>query len=155
MFKIAFTFAFTILVAATTFAGGTGAQKDRPQKLLASLDVDGMVAEATVAPRPAIDDESSAPLEYALTQNSPNPFNPSTVIRYALPHLSKVKLSVYDAKGRPVAILTDEVQRAGEKSVEWLAANVPAGTYFYRLDAKAVGDPSIRFCQAGKMILAR
>ncbi len=91
---------------------------------------------------------SGTPLQFALSQNYPNPFNPSTVISYQLPVVSNVKLIIYDLLGREVATLVNAVEEPGYKSVEWNAAAVASGVYFYRLKA---GD----FMQTKKLLLTK
>lgn len=73
--------------------------------------------------------------EFALQQNYPNPFNPSTMISYSLAEPSLVSLSVFDLTGREVAELVRGEQAAGAYSVSFNAGNLPAGMYFYRLQA--------------------
>ncbi len=80
------------------------------------------------------------PQTFALQQNYPNPFNPSTTIRYALPEMARVNLSIYNVLGQRVAELTNEVQSAGYYSVIWDGRNqsdsqVATGVYFYRIEA--------------------
>jgi len=83
-----------------------------------------------------------------LEQNFPNPFNPSTVIRYDLPSESFVTLTVNDMLGREVARLVDGRQGPGYKTVDFSAAHLPSGVYVYRLRAGAT-------VQMRKMILLR
>ena len=73
------------------------------------------------------------PAEYYLSQNYPNPFNPETEINYALPADGMVTLEVYNLLGQRVATLIDEIQAAGTYTVTWNAAEMPSGTYFYRI----------------------
>nr|MBC8424336.1 T9SS type A sorting domain-containing protein [bacterium] len=89
-----------------------------------------------------VDPGDGAPPETGLRleQNHPNPFNPSTTIRYELPERAHVRLGVYDAAGREVAVLRDEVQAKGEQAVRWDGIDeggqpVGAGVYFVQLDA--------------------
>lgn len=77
------------------------------------------------------------PSEYKLEQNFPNPFNPSTSIRFALPQAAHVKLTVYDLNGRLVTTLVNDNLTAGNHFVEFHAANLPSGVYFYRIQAGA------------------
>ena len=75
-----------------------------------------------------------------LYQNDPNPFNPSTRIRYSLPNRAHVRLDIYDPLGRRVATLVDEVRDAGPNEAVWngksdSGATVASGVYFYRLSA--------------------
>jgi parallel beta-helix repeat protein len=65
----------------------------------------------------------------------PNPFNASTTISYQLPVDGHVRLAVYNALGQKVAVLVDEEQQAGYRSVVWDAAEVSSGLYFYSLTA--------------------
>jgi hypothetical protein len=75
-----------------------------------------------------------------LYQNSPNPFNPSTTIRYHLPSAQNVRVAVYDAVGRELLTLVDRVQDAGTHDVRWngrdrAGRQVVSGVYFYQLRA--------------------
>ncbi|MFA4948982.1 MAG: FlgD immunoglobulin-like domain containing protein [Candidatus Krumholzibacteriia bacterium] len=83
---------------------------------------------------------STPRLPLTLSQNVPNPFNPSTTIRYYLPERCRVKVAVYDAAGRAIASLADLDQPAGHYSFTWngrdnLGKNVASGIYFCRLQA--------------------
>jgi len=81
---------------------------------------------------------AAAPSAFALEQNSPNPFNPSTTIRFALPEASQVNLVVYDVNGRAIRTLASGSFSAGMHSVVWDARDdrgreVATGTYIYRI----------------------
>jgi endo-1,4-beta-xylanase len=78
---------------------------------------------------------SGVPSRYALDQNFPNPFNPTTNIRYSLPVASKVTLIVYDILGREVRTLVNVVQAPGQYTVTLNAERLATGVYFYRLHA--------------------
>jgi hypothetical protein len=94
------------------------------------------------------------PKQYVLEENYPDPFNPSTTIRYALPEKGYVVLKVYDLLGREVATLVDGVQDAGYRSVLFEAGNLPSGVYFYRIKAGSNSSgEAIGFTAAKRMLL--
>jgi hypothetical protein len=80
-------------------------------------------------------DQSNIPKEYALQQNFPNPFNPTTTISYQLPKSSFVKLAIYDINGRLVEILVNDQKNAGYYSINWNAVNISSGIYIYKIEA--------------------
>ncbi|MDH4337248.1 MAG: multicopper oxidase domain-containing protein [Candidatus Krumholzibacteria bacterium] len=103
----------------------------------------GSMDDGGAAPR-----TSGLPTAYSLGQNTPNPFNPTTQIRFALPAESRVSLVVYNVAGQKVATLIDDTAPAGYHTVELDAANLASGVYFYRLDAG-------NFSQTRKMVLLK
>jgi hypothetical protein len=76
-----------------------------------------------------------SPETFSLTQNFPNPFNPSTTIRYALPHRSHVTLTVFNTLGQQVAQLVNGDIDAGNHEIQFNATNLASGVYFYRIQA--------------------
>jgi hypothetical protein len=76
------------------------------------------------------------PDEFGLSQNFPNPFNPSTMIRYALPARTLVRLTVFNMLGQQVALLQNGEQEAGRHDVRFDAQGLPSGLYFYRLQVR-------------------
>ncbi len=84
--------------------------------------------------------DQGIPRRFALAQNFPNPFNPTTEISYQLPDFSNVVLKVYDVLGREVATLVNEKKVAGKYSVTWNASSMSSGVYFYRLQAGAYSE---------------
>lgn len=88
------------------------------------------------------------PTSFSLMQNFPNPFNPSTAIRFDIPKASFVSIVVYDIMGREVEVLANENARAGKYEVKWNASVYSSGIYFYTL---RTGD----FSQTKKMILTK
>jgi hypothetical protein len=83
---------------------------------------------------------ASGPEAYALQQSYPNPFNPSTTIRFSLPKSGYVTLKVYDLVGREVETLVEGVRAAGTYSVEWIPNNLASGVYLYRMQAGTFTD---------------
>jgi GH35 family endo-1,4-beta-xylanase len=78
---------------------------------------------------------STIPANYRLDQNFPNPFNPSTKIRYSIVKASRVTLKIYDILGREILTLVNENQLPGQYTVTFDAKNLASGVYFYRLNA--------------------
>ena len=98
--------------------------------------VNGTGVESDPDPEPEIPARTGLKLE----QNHPNPFNPSTTIRYALPARSHVRIGVYDTAGREVVVLMDGVQDEGDQVVRWDGIDregqaVSAGLYVVRVEA--------------------
>ena len=79
--------------------------------------------------------KGTLPAHYTLTQNFPNPFNPTTNFQFQIPFTSIVTIQVYDILGREVASLLNELKPAGTYQVLWNASNLPSGVYFYQLRA--------------------
>ncbi len=73
--------------------------------------------------------------EYELKQNYPNPFNPVTKIKYALPQSGKIILRVYNLLGQQIRTLVNEYKLAGNYEVDFNAAELSSGIYFYRIEA--------------------
>jgi hypothetical protein len=84
-------------------------------------------------PTGTIEEISQIPMQFSLSQNHPNPFNTSTIIRYDLPLAGDVRLEIYDILGRKVETLIDGWQPAGAHSVVWDAEGVSSGIYFYTI----------------------
>jgi hypothetical protein len=77
---------------------------------------------------------------FSLDENYPNPFNPSTTIRFSLPENGVTTLKVYDISGSEVSSLVDGNLEAGEHEVNFNASNLASGTYFYRLTSGSFTD---------------
>jgi hypothetical protein len=75
------------------------------------------------------------PESFQLYPAFPNPFNATTTVLFTVPSAQRVSLRVYDATGRQVKVLYDDVVGAGRHRVAWEAANVPSGVYFVRMIA--------------------
>lgn len=99
--------------------------------------------------------EMETPDEFELFPNYPNPFNPSTTIKYSVSNVtlsgvegSRVVIKVYDVLGNEVAALVDEYKPAGSYEVDFNALSLSSGVYFYRLQSGS-------FIETKKMILLR
>jgi hypothetical protein len=88
------------------------------------------------------------PTSYSLLQNYPNPFNPFTTIEFDIPETQFIRLVIYDILGREIAVLVNGQLQPQKYKIQWNAANVSSGVYFYKL----TGD---NFNDVKKMILIR
>ena len=88
------------------------------------------------------------PIEFSLEQNYPNPFNPVTIIKYSIPKESDVSLVVFNTLGEEVAVLVNESKRIGNYEVEFNAATLTSGVYFYQIQTGS-------FIQVRKMVLLK
>ncbi len=85
---------------------------------------------------------------FSLAQNYPNPFNPSTSIGYELFEAGQIRLSIYNTAGQEMEVLVDAFQNTGTYNVNWNAANLANGVYFYKLE-------SANFSQTKKLLLQK
>ena len=85
---------------------------------------------------------------YKLFSNYPNPFNPSTKIKYAVAEKTYVSLKIYDIAGSEVASIVNSEHVAGEYEIEFNAGNLTSGVYLYKIQAG-------NFVQTKKMILMK
>jgi hypothetical protein len=122
-----------------------------------TLDFDGQTRHATTPDIGAdefngvvvgVEDEQQLPTEFALEQNYPNPFNPSTKISWQSPVGSHHTLKIFDVLGNEVATLVDEYKSAGIYVVDFNAASLPSGVYFYQLKAS-------NYIETKKMLLLK
>jgi len=117
---------------------------------LRQVDLDGSVHFSEPVRADALAGvQETAPAAYALAQNFPNPFNPSTTIRYSLPTRSYVTMSVFNALGQMVAQLVNGEVEAGHHETTFDAAGLPSGIYLYRMQARPVSSPIGRDSPAG------
>jgi hypothetical protein len=100
------------------------------------------------APMSDVTSLEGIPLEFGLSQNFPNPFNPTTVIQYGLPKASRVSLEVFSVLGQRVTVVDEGERIAGYHEVRFDASSLPSGVYVYRLQA---GE----FTQTRKLVLVR
>jgi hypothetical protein len=88
------------------------------------------------------------PNQYELYQNFPNPFNPSTKIRYSVPQSSTIVIKVFDILGNEIETLVDEEKFIGTYELTWNAERLPSGIYFYKLQSGS-------FVETKKMVLMK
>ena len=96
----------------------------------------------------SVQNPDNLPVEFSLMQNFPNPFNPSTTIRYQIAERSMVRLAVYDILGREVALLVNEEKPTGSYEVQFDRSGLSSGVYFYKFAAGS-------FVQAHTMIILK
>jgi len=100
------------------------------------------------------------PQTYELLGNYPNPFNPSTTIKYALPYSSDVELTIYDITGKVITTLNRNGQSAGYQNIVWngnsqQGSRVSSGVYFYRFKATSLENNGKMFEKTAKMLLLK
>lgn len=88
------------------------------------------------------------PLNFSLSQNYPNPYNPQTKIKFAVPKASFTKLNVYDILGREVVTLVNEELKPGTYEADWDGSDYSSGVYLYKIIS---GD----YTETRKMILMK
>jgi endo-1,4-beta-D-glucanase Y len=101
----------------------------------------------------SVEESETSPVGFFLYQSYPNPFNPTTTIRYTIGKTSQARLSIYNLLGQKIKMLVDSFQKAGDHSIVWDATddyNIPvnSGIYFYRLQTNNISLQN-------KMILLR
>ncbi|RPI14015.1 MAG: T9SS C-terminal target domain-containing protein [Ignavibacteriae bacterium] len=127
--------ASAVYVSGTSVGSGTG--------------FDFITVKYTQPPITAINQNgNNIPDKFSLYESYPNPFNPSTNIKFDLPQNTMVKLVVYDINGREVATLVNNEMQAGSYVYNWNASNLASGAYFFRINA---GD----FTDTKKMMLVK
>ena len=95
-----------------------------------------------------VNGNSSNPTNFMLYNNYPNPFNPTTTIKYSIPEASFTSIKIYNELGKEVSTLVNETKSAGTYEVEFNASNLSSGVYYYKLQAGS-------FTETKKMILAK
>lgn len=98
---------------------------------------------------------ADVPDGFMLLGNYPNPFNPTTTIRYRLPAASAVRLTIYDMLGKLISTTAEERQAPGEHEITWTAAQMASGVYFYQIEAAATGGTREVWRGAGRVMLVK
>jgi len=114
---------------------------------ISDVDITGRetIHEQIISATPS---RSIAPVDFALYPNYPNPFNPTTTIRYDVKETGLVSLKVFDLLGREVATLVNGKILAGSHAIVWDATGLPSGVYLCRMEAE-------RFVETRKMVLLK
>jgi hypothetical protein len=118
---------------------------------LTALDFSGNESDAaavTVTVTSVAGTADALPTKFELFRNYPNPFNPISNIKYAVPKTAHVTVRVVNMKGQVVATLVDREMQAGYHNLAWDASNVASGVYFYQMEAD-------NFKATQKMILTK
>lgn len=100
----------------------------------------GMSGKINVSAPTAVNEKGSVPGSYYLKQNFPNPFNPSTNIEFSIPQAGFTELIIYNSIGSKVSRIVAKYLEGGVYTVEWNAANLSSGIYFYRLNSGKFTD---------------
>src|SRR4030095_8592563 len=82
-----------------------------------------------------VNQNNQTAVDFSLSQNYPNPFNPVTTIHFSVPKKSNVSFKIYDAIGREVKALINQVYDKGSYQIQWNAENCASGVYYYRINA--------------------
>jgi hypothetical protein len=99
---------------------------------------------------------ADVPKKFSLRQNYPNPFNPATNFEFWIANFGFVSLKVFDALGREIATLVDDVRQPGVYKVRWDASSLPSGVYFCRLTVCDALESSVPvFTQMRKLTLLK
>ena len=125
-----------------SYVDNNPAGSSRFQYRLKQIDNDGKFEYSNIV------EVEILPASFELFQNYPNPFNPGTTIGFSLPKASQLKINIYNMIGELVTTLAEGTFEQGYHSVTFNAANIPSGTYVYRLE-------SSDFVQVKKMVLIK
>ncbi len=87
-----------------------------------------------------VDENEVLPVQFGLSQNHPNPFNPTTLINYQIPQGTFVTIEIFDVLGKRVKLLIDEYKNPGNYKIEFKSKSLSSGTYFYRIKAAEFSD---------------
>jgi flagellar hook assembly protein FlgD len=120
---------------------------------LADVSYNGLVTNHEI-----IFQEVSAPSEFVMYNNYPNPFNPSTTVKYSLPIDARVELKIYNVLGQEIITLADDLQKAGFHQLQWNGKNsvgqaVASGMYIVAFRANGAGGST--FTKMMKILLLK
>lgn len=137
--------------------------EDSEDYILASQELDLLefsnTAEKSLAENTLAVETNSIPKEYALKGNFPNPFNPATTIRFALPYQSEVRIQIFNILGQKVKTISLPSMAAGYRDIVWdgknnFNAQVSSGLYIYCFEAKSLENDK-HFTKTAKMLVLK
>jgi photosystem II stability/assembly factor-like uncharacterized protein len=123
----------------------TEIKKDNDNQLYLGTYAEGLLELDIIT---NIEDENNLVINYHLSPNYPNPFNPVSKIKFSIPRSEVVQINVYDILGKEIKTLLNEYKQAGTYEIEFDATSLPSGVYFYRMI-------SGNYSETKKMILLR
>lgn len=132
-------------------AQAAGAVLDGEFYIFGGMKADGTLSNAVykyIEGETRVQKTDQKPDACCLYPNYPNPFNPSTTIRYTIPKAGRVNLSIFDLQGRQVQILVNQYQSSGNHSVSFNGSGFTSGEYFYKLETEG-------HTQINKMLLIK
>jgi hypothetical protein len=99
--------------------------------------------------------DDTLPARVTLEGNFPNPFNPTTTVRFGIPETGQVTLYVYDVLGRQVRQVALGAQAAGTHELAFQSAGLASGMYLYRIRLEGAGSGRASLSDVGRMILLK
>lgn len=130
------------------------ASDDNDDVYIDEIEFRGLTGGALAKGGISLSATETLPTSFKLYPNHPNPFNPTTNIRFELPNEALVKLTIYDVVGREVAQLVNSQQPAGKHEVLFDGATLTSGIYYYRLEVQSLTEAK-RFVEVRKMALLK
>jgi hypothetical protein len=118
-----------------------------------TLDLSKLILMAHYEYSKTIEVDLGLPKQFSLSQNHPNPFNPSTKIEFSLPIEAQVTIKLFNSIGEEVSEIVNRNYSGGVHEVFFNARNISSGIYFYTIDAN--GADGSNFIASKKMILLR
>jgi hypothetical protein len=117
---------FTPTASGQSYSNALIVQSNDPGEGTLTIPVAGTAGTTSVL-------DQRRPVGFALSQNYPDPFNPSTSIAFTIPSQEQTRLTVHDLLGREIASLIDGTMPAGSHTIVWNASGVASGVYLYTL----------------------
>ena len=136
------------------FTGQTWVFNHNRQPLTFSFDPNNDIVLKQGTTLTGLPGENQVPKKFALYQNFPNPFNPSTRISFDLPQKSFVTVKIYNAIGQLVMTPVNEERVAGNHILQINSNNIPSGVYFYEINAKE-DNSGKNYVDTKKMVLVK